>query len=478
MKKYIVTFFMFIQIAAYTQSSIEDVLTHFKTEPNLKHASYGWCVIDVATGKTIKEHHGDLALIPASTLKIVTTGAALGILKKDFTYKTQFSIHYQGDSMTTSPFLELNVFGAGDPSFNSTYFYNNDSLFFSGLLKKIKLAGVKYINAVKVDNICFNSSIPDSWIWGDIGNYFGAGANGLSYKDNKFSIFYTSNQSNTFAKIERIKPDYIAKKISIQSDVLGLGTEDEAYVYGNPNEYTRKVSGTIPPNKTHYEIEAQMPEPQLYFRDDLTQVLQKNNLYLPKENLSEQENKTLQSKWIYTHTSPTLEKIIFYTNTKSNNHYAESILKTIGSTQTKKQGTTENGIDAVKIFWKNKGLDVTGLHMVDGSGLSRANTITPKLQAEVLNDLFHDVLHFEAFNNSLPIAGKNGSMINLCKGTFAENNLRAKTGYINRVRGYCGYVKTKSGKTLAFSILVNNYDCSAKDMKLKLEKFMVALTEL
>jgi D-alanyl-D-alanine carboxypeptidase/D-alanyl-D-alanine-endopeptidase (penicillin-binding protein 4) len=116
--------------------------------------------------------------------------------------------------------------------------------------------------------------------------------------------------------------------------------------------------------------------------------------------------------------------------------------------------------------------------MVDGSGLSRANTITPKLQAEILNNLFHDVLHYEAFHNSLPIAGKNGSMTNLCKGTFAENNLRAKTGYINRARGYCGYVKTKSGKTLAFSILVNNYDCSAKDMKLKLEKFMVALTEL
>ena len=85
---------------------------------------------------------------------------------------------------------------------------------------------------------------------------------------------------------------------------------------------------------------------------------------------------------------------------------------------------------------------------------------------------------YESFNNSLPIAGKNGSMTSLCKGTFAENNLRAKTGYINRARGYCGYVKTKSGKNLAFSILFNNYDCSPKEMKLKIEKFLVALVEL
>ena len=65
--------------------------------------------------------------------------------------------------------------------------------------------------------------------------------------------------------------------------MLSLGTEDEAYVYGNPNEYTREVKGTIPPNKTHYEIEAQMPEPQLYFRDDLIQQLKKIHCFCPKK---------------------------------------------------------------------------------------------------------------------------------------------------------------------------------------------------
>ena len=77
-----------------------------------------------------------MALIPASTLKIVTTGAALGILKKDFTYKTNFSIIYKGDSIQTSDVLGLKVYGVGDPSFNSAYFYNNDSLFFTELIKK------------------------------------------------------------------------------------------------------------------------------------------------------------------------------------------------------------------------------------------------------------------------------------------------------------------------------------------------------
>jgi D-alanyl-D-alanine carboxypeptidase/D-alanyl-D-alanine-endopeptidase (penicillin-binding protein 4) len=471
-------FFIFIQITLKSQIGLDGVLTNFKTDADLQHASYGFCVIDTKTGKTIKEHNSHLALIPASTLKIVTTGAALGILKKDFTYKTNFSIIYNGDSIQTSDVLGLKVYGVGDPSFNSAYFYNNDSLFFTGLIKKIKLAGIKKINAIRVDNSYFNNSIPDSWIWGDIGNYFGAIPNGLSYKDNKFSIFYTSAQSNTLAKIESIKPAYFSEKIKLQSDILSFGTEDEAYVYGNPNDYNRKVSGKIPTNKTNYEIEAQMPEPEVYFNYELTTVLKKNNLFIAKENINILEDKTLKSKWIYTHTSPKLEKIIFYTNTKSNNHYAESLLKTVGAIKTGKQGTTENGIETVEKYWESRGINISGLHMVDGSGLSRANTLTTKIQAEILTLIYNDSLMYDTFNNSLPIAGKNGSMTSLCKGTFAENNLRAKTGYINRARGYCGYVKTKSGKNLAFSILFNNYDCSPKEMKLKIEKFLVALVEL
>ena len=473
--------FLFVQFTLTAQINIDAVLIDYKKDVDLTHASYGFCVIDLKTKKIIKEYNSDLSLIPASTLKIVTTGAALGILKKDFTYKTNYSLIYKGDSINSSDKIGLKISGVGDPSFNSSYFYSNDSLFFSGIIKKIKSSGVKKINSVIIDNSYFDNNIPSTWIWGDIGNYFGAGANGLSYKDNKFSIFYTSSATNTKAKIEGIKPDYFSKKINLKSDVLSYGTEDEAYVYGNPYDYTRTVSGTIPPNKTNYEVEAQMPSPEEFFKYELTTNLQNNNLFQLKESaeaIDNSEDKAIKSKWIYTYSSPKLEKIIFYTNTKSNNHYAESLLKTVGAIKTGKQGTTQNGIGAIKKYWETRGIDVSGLHMADGSGLSRANTITTKIQAEILTIIYNDSLMYEPFNNSLPIAGKNGSMTNLCKGTFAENNMRAKTGYINRARGYCGYVKTKSGKNLAFSVLFNNFDCSPKEMKLKIEKLLVSLVEL
>jgi len=455
------------------QNKIDAILDAYQKDKDLQHASYSFCIMEAASSKIIKEYNSELALVPASTLKIVTTSAALGILGKDFTYKTDFK--FSSDNSNT-----LIIEGKGDPSFNSGYFYDSDSVFYKPIINKLKSKKTQAINSIYINTNYFDNKIPSSWIWGDIGNYFGAGATSLSYKDNKFSLFYNSTEPNSKAKLTKIKPDYFSDKMIIESDVLAFGTGDEAYVYGDPNSYKRLVSGSIPPNKTNYEVEAQMPEPQEFFKYEFETVLKQNNIAVngKKNNETAPEELAKNVLTIYTHISPKLEKIVYFTNVKSDNHYAESLLNTLGAIKSGKQGNTANGIDAVTNFWKERGIDVSGLHMVDGSGLSRANTITTKTQASILSKIYRDSTIYNAFNASLPIAGKNGSMASLCKGTFAENNLRAKTGYINRARGYCGYVKTKSGKELTFSVLFNNYDCSAKDMKLKIEKLLVALVDL
>jgi D-alanyl-D-alanine carboxypeptidase/D-alanyl-D-alanine-endopeptidase (penicillin-binding protein 4) len=463
------------------QTGIEAVLDGYKKDKDLRHAQYSFCIMEASTSNVLKEYNSEMALIPASTMKIITTSAALGILGKDYTYKTNYNLLYNAPLIENATETQLYIEGCGDPSFNSSYFYNSDSLFFSPLINKLILKKATNISSISTNTNYFDNAIPSSWIWGDIGNYFGAGANGLSYKDNKFSIFYNSEETNSTATIESISPNYFSNTMSIQSQVKSNGTEDNAFVFGDPNTFSRIITGTIPPNKKHYEVEAQMPEPHLFFEYELKKVLDNYDLMSKNKNPStniKETDTTFKTQLIYTHISPKLSKIVYFTNTKSNNHFAESLLKTLGAIKSGKQGTTENGIEAVANFWKSRGVDVSGLHMEDGSGLSRANTITTKIQATVLSKIYRDSTMYASFNASLPVAGKNGSMINLCKGTFAENNMRAKTGYINRARGYCGYVKTKSGKELAFSVLFNNYDCSPKDMKLKIEKLLVALVDL
>jgi D-alanyl-D-alanine carboxypeptidase/D-alanyl-D-alanine-endopeptidase (penicillin-binding protein 4) len=130
----------------------------------------------------------------------------------------------------------------------------------------------------------------------------------------------------------------------------------------------------------------------------------------------------------------------------------------------------------VTAYWKDRGVDVSGFSMADGCGLSRANIITTKTETQILCKMIKDK-NFDVFYKSLPIAGKSGSLGSLCEGTFAENNLRAKSGYIHMVRSYAGYVKNRKGDLLCFSVIANNYECSATEMKKKLERLLIAIAE-
>jgi D-alanyl-D-alanine carboxypeptidase/D-alanyl-D-alanine-endopeptidase (penicillin-binding protein 4) len=179
---------------------------------------------------------------------------------------------------------------------------------------------------------------------------------------------------------------------------------------------------------------------------------------------------------LYIHYSPDLEKIVYWTNMRSVNLYAEHLLKYIAYTKTGK-GSESRGIDAVVAFWKERGADISGWMMNDGCGLSRANVITTKTQVQALRKMYLDK-NSKAFLNSLPVAGKAGSLGGLCAGTFAENNLCAKSGYITGARGYTGYVKNRKGEMLCFSLLANNYECSPTEMKRKMENILIAIAEL
>lgn len=472
-------------VTARSQQTVDAVLESYRTDPDLKHAVYSLYVAEAQSGKVIKEYNADLSLVPASTLKIVTTSAALGILGKNYVYKTNLYATHRIDSTTGILDGDLIIRGSGDPTLNSAYFYKEDADVIPVWIAKLKRMGLKQLNGtVLTDASCFDTSIPSTWIWGDIGNYFGAGANGLSYADNKFILTFRSYEPGKKAGLLSLKTSMGQQLYhdTVSDSVFSGGSDDNAYIFGGPGDGHKTVRGTIPPNQAAYEVEGAMADPAAELRDHFTGTLSGSGIVVKQPAKGPEGRHEAFSysscSLTYTHVSPPLEKIVYFTNTKSDNHYAESLLKTVGAYKSGRQGTTDNGIDAVLGYWKVRGVDVSGLFMVDGSGLSRANAITTRIQGTILGKIYRDSLMYPAFNASLPVAGKNGSMASLCKGTFAENNLRAKTGYITRARGYCGYVKTKAGKELVFAVLFNNYSCSPKEMKLKIEKLLVALTAL
>ncbi|MES2591655.1 MAG: D-alanyl-D-alanine carboxypeptidase/D-alanyl-D-alanine-endopeptidase [Bacteroidota bacterium] len=478
--------FLLQSMFAYSQSQskLHTEIEKLKADVDLQHAVWSICVMPVKKDTILTEYQSNISLIPASTLKIVTTGAALSMLGSDFRFETK--IEYDGTLDTVTGILKGNVYivGGGDPTLESQCFKDpKDSLTTTDKWAIIlKSKGIKSIEgAIIGDASIFDDNIiPPQWIWADIGNYFGAGACGLSYHDNKYTLLLKSGVNGSNTVITKTIPEI--KGLQVVNTVTAGGDDDNAYIYGAPYSYYRKIQGTIPANKTDYEVNGSMPDPALFCAQALEKSLMAVGIRstLPPTTiriLNETYKAADNTKYtLFTNLSPPLSEIVYWTNLKSNNLFAEHLLKYI-SYKKNGLGKENDGTEIITEFWKNKGADVSGFFMNDGCGLSRSNVITTKTEAQILRLMSEDKT-FDTFLNSLPVAGKSGSLVDLCTGTCAQNNLCAKSGYIIRARGYAGYVKNKKGEMLCFSLMANNYECTAAEMKKKLEKLLIAIAEM
>lgn len=462
--------FYFLQTPA--QSNINNAFETFKNHPDLKNASIGFYAFNIDDNKELINFNGDLALIPASTLKLITTATALEIFGKDYTFETK--VAYSGTIKNGILNGNIYIVGGGDPALGSHRYQSFYGDFFGKWIKAIKLLGIDSINGQIVgDASIFDNEIPPTWIWQDLGNYFGSGANGLSIYENFYKLHLSSINGVTIADIQPTIP-----QLSINNYLqAGNSHRDLSYIYGGPYQYNRYISGEIPKNKSRFTVKGSIPDPAFLCTYQLDSLLTKSgiNIHLPPTTLRLSSNKVIDKLTKITSTySPRLESIITQTNLYSINLYAEHLLNHIGLS-IKNKGNYASGIEAVIDFWKSKGIDVGGMNLHDGSGLSRFNTLTTKQLAAIMQYMSKGKNN-AVFENSLAVAGKSGTLSSFAQNTAAEGNINGKSGYMTNVRSYAGFVTTKSNKKAVFAIIVNNYNCTAYEMKKMLEKVLIGLT--
>ena len=445
---------------------------------DLKNASVSFFAQKVKSKQIVADLNSDLSLVPASTMKLVTTSAALNVFGSSYKFSTILQYDGEIDSNHT---LNGNIYikGGGDPTLGSALFA--DSLgqysFFKYCTQAVSLLGIKKINgSVIADESIFHADvIPSTWTWGDIGNYFGAGACGLSIFDNCYEIEFESGDKpgdSTFIKIVFPEIPYLELKNEVKSSE---NPNDNSSIFGAPNAYNHIAKGTIPLGQKSFKVKGAIPNPAFLTAIFLDQSLRDSGIIIAERPHTNSNNKN-RRKDFYVDQSPKLDSIVYYTNLKSINSYAENLLNHLGL-EIKNNSETVFGAQALKEFWQSKGMNTEGLFIADGSGLSRANGITAK-QITYILEFMHSSKEFDSFYHSLPIAGKTGSLANMLKGTSAEGNLRAKSGYMSRVRSYAGYVSNKKGEVIAFTFIINNYNCSASAMKQKIEKVISGLVDV
>lgn len=464
-----------------SHTDIQSYINDFVKQNEFKHASLSIAVKRFSNGAAVASYQPHKALIPASSQKLLSTLSGVVILGADYTYKTKLA--YDGTLLSDGTLKgNIYVIGSGDPSLGTKNINGIKS--FDQLLKDmaqtVMSAGIKCIEGkVIADESIFNSfPISPSWQWNDLGNYYASGAWGINIHDNEYLIYFKQMpKKGQVPKLDRYGP-YIPK-ITFQNEVETgeRGSGDNAYIFGGPYDYTKRIVGTIPSGTKEFSIKGSIPDPPIFLAYHLSQRLKQNKVKSDDyTSVFDYSSKRDQRIVLKVYESPSYKSIAKVANFKSNNLFAEAILKTIGF-QEFESGKGSKGILAIHKLLDQLQVDRGGLRLDDGSGLSARNRCSSLFMADFLQKIGTEI-GLEETVSYLPKGGLQGTVASMFKRSSAVGKIWLKSGSMEGVLSYSGYFKSQSGIWHTFSIMLNGHTQKNRQMRKKLEECILAMYKL
>jgi len=444
-----------------------------------KHASVGICVLDMTSLRMITNLNAQQCMEPASVVKLITTSAALEILGSDHRFETR--IEYTGFIVNGILDGDLWIRGGGDPSLGSQHVDGNPEAFMEEWVQAVKSAGIRMVNGrILADATLFDDEpVSPYWLWEDIGNYYAAGIFGIAVFDNSYQLTLRSAGSGSQPEIVSIKP--ALPELKFENHLIAAkSNKDSAYIYGAPYQWERSLFGTIPENRQSFVIKGDLPDPPYYLAGYFRTALEEAGVKVNGKAVSlkplakEALDVTDTSKILHKTYSVPLSQMIRFIHVKSDNLYTEYLLRHLSLTASNKPASARAGIQVVKNFWKQKGLDVSALFLSDACGLSPNDRVSPELLAQILRYMSVKSKNASVFESSFPLAGKEGSVSGFLRGTILEGKLRLKSGSAQSVTSYAGYYEQNS-KSYVVVLLVNDADANRLQIRKDMEDFLLSL---
>lgn len=408
----------------------------------------GVLVQDVASGKTLLATNQGTAFSPASTMKLVTTDAALELLGPTFTWKTQAYANgtQSGDVLQGDLILK----GGGDPKLVLENFW----LF----LRQIRARGIREIRGnLLLDRSAFGELEYDAAKFdGDPLKPYNAGADALLLNYQTFRFSFMPNEARGVVQVQVDPPaaGYTISGPKLSNGECGEWKEKLTPKFdGGGASFAGSFSASCG-EKTWYVHPYQMTHTQ-YFNVVFRQMWADLGGSLKGEVLSGVAplNAKLLAEW----ESPALPEVIRDINKFSNNVMARQVLLTLATDNPKLPAGAERGAQAVKAWLAGKGIDAPELVIENGSGLSRSERISATTMGRMLIAAFKSPLMPE-FIASLPLTGYDGTMRNRLKDRSVAGHAHIKTGRLDDVRAVAGYVLAASGKRYAVVCLINHHN--------------------
>ncbi len=453
----------FTSKAASAQSAndrLRDDLDSLFSNTAFSNATFGVAIQSLKTGEYLYRRNDTKSLMPASNMKLFTTAEALALLGPDYHYETTLETFGTTIGHTLSGNLILR--GVGDPTFGarSPYFDSPNGEVFPAWADSLRAKGIRRIEGtIAMDNSFFTGErYPDGWQLDDAPYYYATPITALSYNENQVSL-----------DVAPATREGAPARVMYSEGQPRFGVVHNHAVTGAPSapvtidaerllcSDTIRVTGTIPSFHPTVTEQTSVEYPEGYAAWSFRMALKKAGIRVSgKFRRLARSSKHPRVKMLASYLSPPVSAILRAMNKESDNLFAEMLFRTVAKV-IGGEGSWTRGITVMRKYLASIGIDTTCIQFTDGSGLSRMDLVTADDILTVLRAMHSNPKLDSVFYNSLPVMGVDGTLENRMKGTPAQGNVHAKTGSMTGVRSISGYLTTRDGEPIAFSILANNY---------------------
>ncbi len=446
-------------------------------------------IVDLQTRRTLFSRNDQVNLLPASNAKMYTTAAALDQLGPDYRYET--TLVALGEIRSDTLHGDLVVRGSGDPSFSFRFLEDNPIRPLEDWADSLLAEGVRVINGDVIgdDNVFDDEVLGLGWQWDDEPYYYSAQVSALSLNGNCIDFSVTAAEPGQPAFV-RWSPEQTSYVTVANRSVTVSGEERARERYYRARGSNRiEVLSRVPAGTMQTEC-LSIENPTLYFVHVFREVLERRGIVVTGQpvdidDLVDQALHSSSGRVVARHVSPALSEIAAAINKPSDNLFAELLLRTIGverpaADTTLVPGSARMGAEAASRTFAAASIDTARIRLADGSGLSRMHLITTDMTAKLLVYMWYhtDPTVRSAFVASLPIGGIDGTLESRYSDGPARGNVKAKTGTMTSVSSLGGYVRTRSGRPIAFAFMCNNYTSPTSAVRAAQDRIVNLLADL
>jgi D-alanyl-D-alanine carboxypeptidase/D-alanyl-D-alanine-endopeptidase (penicillin-binding protein 4) len=439
---------LFVPGLAAAQSPLQRALAAEVAQTAAASGALGVNIVELKTGETVFSHHPDELRVIASNSKLFTTAATLDALGPGYFFETRLLMRGSADRGVLKG--DLGVVGSGDPQISGREYGGDPYGAFRPWAAALRQKGIQRITGdlYLADNFEATRIHPE-WPRDQLTDWYEAPIASLAFSDNCILVRVWPGKAGGLAVVETVPPVPIVR---VDDTALTTSRRQGSRLFVGRTGDLLTVRGSIDAGSGPFETWVTVPDPVLYFGLGLRAALAEEGIAVDGEIRPVPRLPGAIWERVAIHRSD-LVTAITTTNKHSQNFYAETLSKVLGASRCG-DGSWSAGTRAIEEFMASIGALPGSVHLVDGSGMSRSNQATPRAITTLLRHMFFHPAGAE-FAQSLPYGGEDmKSWKRRLASPPYRGNVFAKTGTLNGVSALSGYARAVSGKTYAFSIVL------------------------